>query len=74
MRVSRFYLDRPLAAGEVILDGDVAHYIGRVLRLAPGAPVQIFNGSGQEWPGEVSAVSKRDVTITLQQPVPGTPE
>ncbi|ONM43408.1 16S rRNA (uracil(1498)-N(3))-methyltransferase [Halopseudomonas pachastrellae] len=74
MRVSRFYLDRPLSAGEVILDGDVAHYIGRVLRLAPGAPVQIFNGSGQEWPGEVSAVSKRDVTITLQQPVAGTPE
>ncbi|GGE56016.1 ribosomal RNA small subunit methyltransferase E [Halopseudomonas oceani] len=74
MRVSRFYLDRPLAAGEVFLDGDVAHYIGRVLRLAPGAPVQIFNGTGQEWPGEVSAVSKREVTITLQQPVPGTPE
>jgi len=74
MRVSRFYLDRPLAAGEVILDGDVAHYIGRVLRLAPGAPVQIFNGTGLECPGEVSAVSKRDVTITLQQPVAGTPE
>lgn len=74
MRVSRFYLDQPLAAGEVVLDGDVAHYIGRVLRLAPGAPVQIFNGSGQEWPGEVSAVSKREVTIALQQPVAGTPE
>ena len=74
MRVSRFYLDRPLAAGEIVLDGDVAHYIGRVLRLTPGAPVQIFNGSGQEWPGDVSAVSKRDVTISLQQPVTGTPE
>ena len=74
MRVSRFYLDRPLSAGEVILDGDVAHYIGRVLRLAPGAPVQIFNGSGQEWPGEISAVSKREVSVHLQAPIEGIPE
>lgn len=74
MRVSRFFLDRPLTSGDVVLDGDVAHYIGRVLRLAPGAPVQIFNGTGQEWPGAVSAVSKREVTITLQQPIDGTPE
>lgn len=74
MRVSRFYLDRSLSAGAVVLDGDVAHYIGRVLRLAPGAPVQIFNGSGQEWPGEISAVSKREVSVHLQAPVDGTPE
>ena len=74
MRVSRFYLNESLTEGEHKLDGDVAHYIGRVLRLAPGAPVQIFNGSGQEWPGDVFKVSKREVVVRLDSPVPGLRE
>ena len=74
MRVSRFYLDAPLAEGEQLLDGDLAHYVGRVLRLGPGAPVQIFNGSGQEWPGEVLDVGKRQVRITLAAAVDGQAE
>lgn len=74
MRISRFYLDAPLNQGEQLLDGDLAHYIGRVLRLGPGAQVQIFNGSGQEWPGEVLEVSKRQVRIALTSPVAGMPE
>lgn len=74
MRVSRFYLDAALAAGEQQLEGDLAHYIGRVLRLAPGAPIQIFNGSGQEWPGEVVEVSKRQVTVCLDAPLAGLAE
>lgn len=74
MRVSRFYLDTPLNQGEQTLTGDVAHYIARVLRLGPGAPVQIFNGSGQEWPGEVVAAGKREVVVKLQAPVEGMPE
>ncbi|GAA6133159.1 16S rRNA (uracil(1498)-N(3))-methyltransferase [Halopseudomonas sabulinigri] len=74
MRVSRFYLDTPLSEGEQTLTGDVAHYIGRVLRLGPGAKVQIFNGSGQEWPGEVMAAGKREVLIKLQAAIAGLPE
>src|SRR5690606_12408711 len=74
MRVSRFYLDAPLGAGEQLLDGDLAHYIGRVLRLGPGAPVQIFNASGQEWPGEVLEVGKRQVRLQLQDQEAGQPE
>ncbi|WP_022962952.1 16S rRNA (uracil(1498)-N(3))-methyltransferase [Halopseudomonas pelagia] len=74
MRVSRFYLDAALAEGPLPLEGDLAHYIGRVLRLSPGAPVQIFNGSGQEWPGEVLEVSKRLVNLRLAAAIPGLPE
>ena len=74
MRVSRFYLDAKLAEGECLLEDNLAHYVGRVLRLAPGAPVQIFNGSGQEWPGEVLAVGKREVRVRLDAAVPGLPE
>lgn len=74
MRVSRFYLDGPLEAGEHQLDGDLAHYIGRVLRLAPGAAIQVFNGTGQEWPGEVIEVAKKQVTVRLDPAIPGLPE
>ncbi|GGD12440.1 16S rRNA (uracil(1498)-N(3))-methyltransferase [Halopseudomonas salina] len=74
MRVSRFHLDAPMDAGEHQLDGDLAHYIGRVLRLAPGAAIQVFNGSGQEWPGEVIEVAKKQVTVRLDPAIPGLPE
>jgi len=74
VRVSRFYLDAPLSQGEQTLTGDVAHYIARVLRLGPGAPVQIFNGSGQEWPGEVVAAGKREVVVTLDAAIAGMSE
>lgn len=74
MRVSRFYLDAPLSQGEQLLESDLAHYLGRVLRLGPGAQVQIFNGSGQEWPGEVVEVSKREVRLALAAPIDGMPE
>ena len=74
MRVSRFYLDAPLAEGEQLLDGDLAHYVSRVLRLGPGAAVQLFNGSGQEWPGEVVEVGKRQVRLSLHAPLPGLAE
>lgn len=74
MRVSRFYLDAPLSQGEQLLDGDLAHYISRVLRLGTGAAVQIFNGSGQEWPGEVLEAGKRQVRIALGAPVNGLSE
>ena len=74
MRRSRFYLDAPLAEGELTLDGDLAHYLGRVLRLSPGAEVLLFNGSGQEWPGTLLEVSKRDLRLALAAPVSGLAE
>ncbi len=74
MRVVRFYLDQPLQAGDLELDGDPAHYLGRVLRLRPGDQVQAFNGSGEEWPGEVITVSKRSLTLQLQPAFAGQAE
>lgn len=74
MRVSRFYLDTALAEGDCLLEDNLAHYVGRVLRLAPGAPVQLFNGSGEEWPGEILEVSKREVRVRLGAAIAGMPE
>lgn len=74
MRVSRFFLNADLSEGEHSFGDDLAHYVGRVLRLNPGAAVQVFNGSGQEWPGQLIEVGKREIKVLLQAPVPGLQE
>ncbi len=74
MRISRFYSATPLTSGTQLLEGDLAHYIGRVLRLGPGAAVQLFDGSGTEWPGTIVEVSKKTVAVDLAAGQPGLPE
>ncbi|WP_434772719.1 16S rRNA (uracil(1498)-N(3))-methyltransferase [Pseudomonas entomophila] len=74
MRVSRFFIDAALSLGEHDLPEAQAHYIGRVLRLAAGAAVQLFDGSGQEFRGQVLEVGKKSVRVTLDQALPGQPE
>jgi len=53
MRVSRFFIDAPLSLGEHELPEAQAHYIGRVLRMAEGDALQVFDGSGQEFLGRL---------------------
>ena len=74
MRLSRFFIDAPLALGQYQLPEAQAHYIGRVLRLAPGAAVQLFDGSGQEYQGELIEVGKKQVRVELRQQLAGLPE
>ncbi len=74
MRLSRIFLDMPLAPGPHDLPDAQAHYLSRVLRLQPGDPVQCFNGSGLEYPGILLEVSKRAVQVNLQEGRPGLPE
>jgi 16S rRNA (uracil1498-N3)-methyltransferase len=66
MRLSRVYTPQALASGSRIsLDEQRSHYLGRVLRLGPGARVQLFNGDGREYPAEITAVSKKAVELQL---------
>ncbi|OOW05286.1 16S rRNA (uracil(1498)-N(3))-methyltransferase [Pseudomonas sp. MF6396] len=74
MRLSRFFIDAPLSLGEHDLPEAQAHYIGRVLRMAPGDAVQLFDGSGQEYLGELLEVGKKSVRVTLAQAPPGQAE
>ena len=46
MRISRIYVDQPLATGSSIeLEEKNAHYVRNVLRLKSGAAVVLFNGT-----------------------------
>lgn len=74
MRLSRFFIDAPLSLGHHELPEAQAHYIGRVLRLAPGAAVQLFDGSGQEYLGELVEVGKKNVSVALHEALNGLAE
>lgn len=74
MRLSRFFVDLPLSLGQHPLPEAQAHYIGRVLRLAVGDAVQLFDGSGQEFVGELVEVGKKSVQVELRERFAGQPE
>jgi 16S rRNA (uracil1498-N3)-methyltransferase len=74
MRLSRFFIDAPLSLGQHELPETQAHYIGRVLRHAPGDAVQLFDGSGQEYLGELIEVGKKSVRVELRESFAGLAE
>ena len=74
MRLSRFFIDAPLSLGQHALPEAQAHYIGRVLRHAVGDAVQLFDGSGQEFLGELIEVGKKAVRVELRESFAGLTE
>lgn len=74
MRLSRFFIDAPLSLGQHELPEAQAHYIGRVLRHAVGDAVQLFDGSGQEFLGELIEVGKKSVRVELREALAGMAE
>ena len=74
MRLSRFFVDAPLSLGQHELPEAQAHYIGRVLRHAAGDAVQLFDGSGLEYLGELIEVGKKAVRVELREQLAGQAE
>lgn len=75
MRVSRIHTVQPLQPGSaILLEGPAAHYLGRVLRVAPGQPLILFNGDGHDYAAEVRRVSRGGVEVTVNARLPGLAE
>ena len=74
MRLSRFFIDAPLSLGQHDLPEAQAYYIGRVLRHAVGDAVQLFDGSGHEYLGELIEVGKKSVRVELRESIAGLSE
>lgn len=56
----RLFIDHPLRAGQAVpLSSDQAHYLGNVMRLAPGALVTVFNGRDGAWQARIASLGKR---------------
>jgi len=66
MRLSRVYLDSPLALNAVIsLPKEIAHYLSNVLRLSVGDQLLVFNSQQGEFRARIISVAKRKVDIEL---------
>ena len=68
MRISRIFTTAELRAETVIeLNGGIAKYVRDVLRLTVGHSIIVFNGDGNDYPGELIDVQKKTVRVQLQQ-------
>lgn len=62
----RFYDDQNFVADQPTpLSAGPSHHIGRVLRMAAGDPLVLFNGQGGEWRGQITAIDKKAVTVVV---------
>ena len=66
MRYPRLFTDQPLTPGDqVVLKGNVAQHLGRVLRSRSGDHIALFNGDGQEFAAQVLTVNKGEVSAEV---------
>lgn len=66
MRNHRLYSDQPLEAGaEVTLGEKPAHYLTRVLRLAAGAEIVLFNGDGSDYRCRLTAFDRGTAKVEV---------
>ncbi len=50
---------------ELILEGEQARYLGRVLRSRVGVQVQVFNSDDGEWSAIIENISKNAVALRV---------
>lgn len=66
MRLTRVFVDAPLAEGaQLPLPSGPAQHLARVLRLAAGDGLVVFNGSGGEYAATIEAVHRDQVSVRL---------
>lgn len=63
----RLFVETVLSAGaQLTIDGPQAHYLARVMRIAPGDAVMLCDDATGEWAARVQEAGKRDVTVTCE--------
>jgi 16S rRNA (uracil1498-N3)-methyltransferase len=75
VRIHRVYTPAELEPGSgATLEGQRAHYLGRVLRVAPGQRVVLFNGDGRDYVCEVSRTGKNSLELDVVSRLPAKAE
>lgn len=73
MRTIRTYVDLPLAAdAELELPVPAVEHLVRVLRLAAGAEITLFNGDGNDYPATLLDAGRHGVRVRIAAPRPNT--
>jgi 16S rRNA (uracil1498-N3)-methyltransferase len=71
MRLTRVFVEQPLASGaELELDAATAGHVLRVLRLAAGDALTLFDGRGGEYQGEIVEIRRGVVRVQVGEHVP----
>lgn len=63
MPAPRIHVDQPLAPGAEFALGSTASRHVQVLRMQPGDALTLFDGSGGQWAGVITAISRREVRV-----------
>ena len=75
MRLTRVHTAAPLLAGALLaLEERIGTHLVRVLRLAPGAPLAIFDGRGHEHAATIESVKGARVAVRVGAALEVTPE
>jgi 16S rRNA (uracil1498-N3)-methyltransferase len=53
-------------ARQVVIEGGQAHYLARVMRIAPGDAVVLCDDQTGEWAARVTEAGKREVLVTCE--------
>lgn len=62
----RLFVDSELGEGRRIsIEGNQAHYLGKVMRIAPGGAVILCDNLTGEWAARVTAIDKRSVGLEV---------
>ena len=68
MRISRLYVAMELNPGALLeLDEDASHYVRTVLRVRKDAGIILFNGQGGEFSATFTEVSKKRVSMKVNE-------
>jgi 16S rRNA (uracil1498-N3)-methyltransferase len=59
----RFFIPSPPADGRVVLAGDEARHLVRVLRASVGDDVVVFSGAGVEWPARITRLGRDEAEL-----------
>jgi 16S rRNA (uracil1498-N3)-methyltransferase len=67
MRLTRVYVDAPVAAGKrLVVEGSAANHITRVLRLRSGDALTVFDGSGGEFGARIEEFRRDTVVVSVE--------
>jgi 16S rRNA (uracil1498-N3)-methyltransferase len=66
MRIPRIYHSQALPeTGIVALDDEAANHVGRVMRMQIDQNLILFDGSNHQWDATITDVSKKNVTVSI---------
>lgn len=64
----RLFVEQDLDEGlGVMVEGNAAHYLGKVMRKGAGDPVLLFNGRDGEWLATIAEAGKKRLALALER-------